>query len=61
MNEAVVSKFADVHERLQTNGDPARGRWLVDPHGCTTLWADASNIAYGVALEVDGDVVEDAY
>ncbi|KAK4304578.1 hypothetical protein Pmani_023457 [Petrolisthes manimaculis] len=39
--------------------DPARGRW--DVSGITaTMWVDASSVALGVAVEVNGDIVEDA-
>ena len=40
--------------------DPVRGRWAVNPRGRITVWTDASSLAIGVAIEVDGDIVEDA-
>ena len=40
--------------------DPVRGRWWVNPAGSVTVWTDASSLAMGIALEVDGNVVEDA-
>lgn len=39
--------------------DPARGRWDVDGDKAT-LWVDASTLALGAVLEVNGDVIEDA-
>ena len=39
-------------------GDPARGRWNASG-GQMTVWVDASMLALGVVLEVDGEVVED--
>ena len=42
------------------NDDPVRGLWYVEPSGAVSrVWCDASNIATGVALEVNGHVVED--
>ena len=43
-----------VHE-----SDPAKGRWDVTADEMT-VWTDASSLALGVVLEVDGCVVEDA-
>ena len=40
--------------------DPVRGAWQVSPHGAVTVWTDASSLGLGVALEVDGSIVEDA-
>jgi ribonuclease HI len=40
--------------------DPVTGRWKVRPEGKVTVWSDASSIAIGVVLEVDGEVIEDA-
>ncbi|XP_063860663.1 uncharacterized protein LOC135100976 [Scylla paramamosain] len=39
--------------------DPARGRWDVIGDEAT-LWADASALALGAVLEVNGEVIEDA-
>ena len=38
--------------------DPAKGIWNVDGHEMT-VWVDASSLALGVVLEVDGEAVED--
>ena len=38
--------------------DPARGRWDVKDEDIT-VWTDASALAMGVVVEVNGDVVED--
>ncbi len=40
--------------------DPAQGIWLMDRNQPVRLWCDASNIATGVAIAVDGEIVEDA-
>lgn len=39
--------------------DPARGRWDVVGDKAT-VWVDASSLAMGAAIEVDGDIIEDA-
>lgn len=43
-----------------SNEDPVRGRWNVNPQGNVIVWTDASSVALGVCLEVDGNIVEDA-
>ncbi len=60
VSDDVMQKVRDVEKRLHESGDPAHGNWLVDPKGKVTVWTDASNLALGVALEVDGSIVEDA-
>jgi len=40
--------------------DPVKGRWKVNTGGPVTVWTDASSLAMGVVLEVDGSIVEDA-
>ena len=45
--------------RRVTLDDPAKGRW--DVAGTeATVWVDASSLALGVVVEVDGNVIEDA-
>lgn len=41
------------------SSDPAKGRWDV-PSCEMTVWTDASSLALGVVLEVEGSVIEDA-
>ena len=43
------------------NEDPVRGLWRVSHEGSVTVtvWTDASSLGLGVALEVDGSIVED--
>ena len=50
----------DVENWLRKEGDPVRGWWAVNPGGKATLWVDASNMALGVALDVNGEIIEDA-
>jgi len=40
--------------------DPVKGEWTVDPRSPLTVWTDASSLAYGVLLEVQGQTIEDA-
>ena len=53
--------FAMISETLQRvkTEDPARGRWDVTGTA-VVLWVNASSVAMGAVLEVDGEVVEDA-
>ena len=60
VNEHVMKVLLEVDQKLKKNGDPAKGAWPVSPHSPVTVWADASNIALGAALEIDGNIVEDA-
>lgn len=50
----------EIIERVQ-HDDPVKGRWTVPTDTLEgVVWCDASSVAYGVALEIDGAVVEDA-
>ena len=40
--------------------DPVSGVWQVSLHSAVTVWTDTSSLGLGVALEVDGNNVEDA-
>lgn len=55
-----VSVFAAGLLARAKREDPVKGRWHVKSQGAVTVWTDASSLAIGVALEVDGEVVEDA-
>ena len=60
VTEDVMSKLQDVNNKLINEGDPVGGQWPVDIRQQVVLWDDASLIALGVALEVDGNIIEDA-
>ena len=60
VDDEIMKKLHDVNRKLKAEGDPVRGRWPVDIRKPVVLWSDASAIALGVALEVDGDIIEDA-
>ena len=49
--------MTEVTERVRQS-DPVRGRWDVRGNEAH-IWVDASSVAIGVALEVDGSVIED--
>lgn len=49
-----------VSRRLINEGDPVGGSWLVQAQAPMKVWVDASSLALGVVLEVEGDLVEDA-
>ena len=42
------------------SGDPVRGVWHVPKSEQGVIWCDASSLAIGVMLEMNGCVVEDA-
>ena len=54
----VVQLVNELLTRVESD-DPARGRWDVSG-GAVTVWTDASSLALGAVLEVDGETVEDA-
>jgi len=56
----IMLKMSEITQRLQSNGDPCKGKWLINPQGEVVVWTDASSIALGVAVTVDGYVIEDA-
>ena len=49
----------EIIQRVQLN-DPVKGMWHADADGIVTVWCDASSLALGVLMEVNGGVVEDA-
>ena len=40
--------------------DPVKGTWKVEKCNEGAVWCDASDLALGVAVEIGGEVVEDA-
>ncbi|XP_067927933.1 uncharacterized protein [Watersipora subatra] len=56
---SVKSLLDEVFQRVQEQ-DPVRDKWDVKKTSQCTVWCDASNLALGVSLEVDGYTVEDA-
>ncbi|XP_067936897.1 E3 ubiquitin-protein ligase rnf213-alpha-like [Watersipora subatra] len=43
-----------------TRHDPVQGKWSVNRDECCKVWCDASSIAIGVCIEMEGGIVEDA-
>ena len=59
VEESVIKLMRELLKRARLE-DPVRGVWYVRPHAAVTVWTDASSLGLGVALEVDGSIVEDA-
>ena len=57
-DESLRAMMEDTVRRVKQN-DPAKGRWNVIGEEAT-VWVDASSLALGIVIEVDGHVVEDA-
>ncbi len=49
----------EIMTKVRTS-DPVKGVWTVDGKDSVNVWCDASNIALGVVITVDGMVIEDA-
>ena len=60
VSEDIMRKLREVSSRLRSEGDPVKGLWPVEVGTPVTVWADASDQAVGVVLEIDGETVEDA-
>ena len=58
VSAAVYAMLQDVMERVG-QADPVGGQWVVPKGSAVRVWCDASSIALGVRLDVDGVVVED--
>ena len=61
--EPLLKICDEVEDRLAREGDPVRGQWsagggIDESTGCT-VWADASDIDIGVAIEVNSSTLED--
>jgi ribonuclease HI len=62
-NDVVTSKTLKLMNEVMAairEKDPVEGRWEVKKMGRGRVWCDASALAVGVCLEVDGAVIEDA-
>lgn len=58
LDSCIRLMLAETLDRVK-NCDPAQGRWDVAGDEAT-LWVDASSLAVGAVLEVNGEVIEDA-
>ncbi|CAE1318271.1 unnamed protein product [Acanthosepion pharaonis] len=54
-----TSMVQEVVEEVRHH-DPVRGRWHVPKMEKGVVWCDASSMATGVCIEIDGAIVEDA-
>jgi len=52
-------RLKDVIDKVSEN-DPVKGVWSVDPCKKGVVWCDASSIAMGAVVEINGTTVEDA-
>lgn len=59
VGQETMEMIKDVVERVRRE-DPVKGRWYAPKSGTGIMWCDASSIATGVMLEIDGIEVEDA-
>ena len=59
VGDSVERMLREVADRIAV-ADPVGSVWAVPNSSAGTVWCDASSIATGVVVEVDGDVVEDA-
>ena len=57
--EEAVTMLRDVIERVNIK-DPVTGVWHVQKSNNGVIWCDASSLALGVLLEINGAIVEDA-
>ena len=56
--EAVNWMVSEVLDRVQSK-DPVSGQWAVADNREGTVWCDASKLAIGASVEIDGEQVED--
>lgn len=59
VSEPVRNMLAEIIERVSA-ADPVKGRWDVSPTKKGRVWCDASSIALGALVDVDGVTAEDA-
>lgn len=59
VSDQIMALVHEIWTRLK-ECDPVRGVWPVTPDAPITIWTDASSLAFGVVLEVEGQTIEDA-
>ena len=57
--QSVCVMLEETMQRVKSS-DPVGGKWLVSETEQGNIWCDASSLAVGVCVEVEGNVVEDA-
>ncbi|KAK4319771.1 hypothetical protein Pmani_009323 [Petrolisthes manimaculis] len=58
IGDELIILLEDIMDRVGKD-DPVRGRWDVTGD-VAKVWVDASSLAMGAMIEVDGDIIEDA-
>jgi hypothetical protein len=58
ISESVTKMVMETHKKV-SQCDPVRGVWRVSGGNRGAVWCDASSLALGAVLEIDGSVVED--
>ena len=58
--EATRNKMIDIFQRLKSGDDPVKRTRLVASNGKTVIWTDASNVALGIVLTSNDQIIEDA-
>ncbi|XP_068216319.1 uncharacterized protein [Palaemon carinicauda] len=59
VGEQSIMMIKEVIERVKLD-DPVRGNWCVPSVKHGVVWCDASKIAMGVVLEINGEIAEDS-
>ena len=59
LSSFTIALLRELKERLEKE-DPVGGAWSVSTNKTVTVWCDASSLATGVALELDGKRIEDS-
>ncbi|XP_054267042.1 uncharacterized protein LOC128989196 [Macrosteles quadrilineatus] len=59
ISERAQTMLTNIMDRIDER-DPATGKWAVSPGEEGKVWCDASSLAIGVCLEIEGEIVEDA-
>jgi len=58
ITKSTLGMLGETMQRLQEK-DPVSGQWHVSGSNFGTVWCDASNLAVGMSVEIDGEQVED--
>ena len=59
MSDLNVVKLHEVVKCIQSSV-PVQGVWFAPAHQPGCVWCDASSLAIGIVLDIDGQTIEDA-
>jgi len=59
VSDHVQKMFLETLDRV-AKSDPVKGEWHGANTDTGTVWCDASSLAIGVSVQIDGQLVEDA-